>query len=184
MEKYCCPACILLCDVEDTIADVVSRHFPVPVDQATSPSVLTHCESNQHSFTIKDNKVHMKCSKVTAVSLPTWQGALIFRQVEDFMKRASLGVVSPSAFLLTTNSAWHPSRLSATCYRWLDLLRGTSKMINLGAGCVNKAPGSCVPMKDQCYLLPPHQIKNRINPRSALEGPKNSTHVGEACQLS
>lgn len=133
---------------------------------------------------LKTQQAHIKCSKATAVSLPTWQGALIFRQVEDFMKRASLGVVSPSAFLLTTNPAWHPSRLSATCYRWLDLLRGTSKMINLGAGCVNKAPGSCVPMKDQCYLLPPHQIKNRINPRSALEGPKNSTHVGEACQLS
>lgn len=58
-------------------------------------------------------------------------------------------------------------------------------MIDLGAGHVNKAPepqGSCVPMKDQCHPLTPHQIKNRIDHRSALEGPKNSTYVGEARQ--
>lgn len=128
----------------------------------------------------------MKYSEATAVSLPTWQGALIFRQVEDFMKRASLGVVGPSAFLLTANPAWHSSRLTATCYRRLDLLWGTSKMIDLGAGRVNKGPepqGSCVPMKDQCYPLTPHHIKNRIDHRSALEGPQKQHPCGESLSI-
>lgn len=34
---------LLFSNVEQTVANVVSGHFPVPIDQTTPPSVLTHC---------------------------------------------------------------------------------------------------------------------------------------------
>ncbi len=64
-------------------------------------------------------------------------------------------------------------------------VKNKRKILDLGAGRVSTAPelqGSCVQVKDQCYPLMPNQIKNRIDPRSALEGHNSSTHVGEACQ--
>lgn len=39
---------LLFSNIEQTIANVVSRHFSVPIDQTTPPSILTHCVNTKH----------------------------------------------------------------------------------------------------------------------------------------